>query len=66
MIKKIFSKVSFINTSLSRDKIRILKSDPGLNELNDASNDVFKSGIIERYRQRIFNGCNDTVKDICL
>ena len=35
-----------------------------LDELNDDSTDIFKSGIKEKYCQRV-SGSNNTVKNIC-
>ena len=63
--RKCFSRVTFINTSLCNDIIRILKSETELDELDDDTTDVFKAGIIEKDCQRV-SGSDNTVKNICL
>ena len=64
-LRKYFPRVNFINTSLPNDRIRILKLETELHELNDGSTDIFKSDIIEKYCQRV-SGSNNTFKHICL
>ena len=64
-LRKCFSRVTFINTSLCNDIIRILKSETELDELDDDTTDVFKAGIIEKDCQRV-SGSDNTVKNICL
>ena len=61
-LRKDFSRV---NTSLPNNRIRILKPETELDELNDNNTDIFKAGIIEKYCQRV-SGSNNTVKYICL
>ena len=64
-LRKCFSRVTFINTSLCKDRIRILKSETELDELDDDTTDAFKAGIIEKDCQRV-SGSDNTVKNICL
>ena len=59
-LRKDFSRV---NTSLPNNRIRILKPETELDELNDNNTDIFKAGIIEKYCQRV-SGSNNTVKNI--
>ena len=63
--RKCFPWETFINSSLPNDEIRILKPETELDELNDDSTDIFKSGIIEKYCQRV-SGSNNTFKPFCL
>ena len=62
--RKRFPGVIFINTILNNERIRILKPETKLHELNDDSTDIFKSDIIEKYFQKV-SGSNNTVKNIC-
>ena len=39
--------ISFINTNLPQNRIRMIKSKEQLNELSDDSTDVFKRNIID-------------------
>ena len=64
-LRKCFPRVTFINTSIPNDGIRILKSETELHELNDDSTDIFKAGIIETCCQRV-SGSDNTGKNICL
>ena len=63
--RKCFLKVTFINTSLSNDIVRILTPETELHKLNYNNTVILKSGIIETYCQRV-SGPNNTVKNICL
>ena len=47
-LRKCFPRVTFINTSLHNDRIRILKPERELDQLNDDSTDIFKSGIMQK------------------
>ena len=60
-LRKCFPRVTFINTSIPNDGIRILKSETELHELNDDSTDIFKAGIIETCCQRV-SGSDNTGK----
>ena len=48
-LRKCFPRVTCINTSLPNHKIRILKPETKLDELNYDSTDICKSDIIEKY-----------------
>ena len=52
-LRKYFPKAAFINTSLPNDRIRILKPETELDEVNDDSTDIFKASLIEKYCQRV-------------
>ena len=64
-LRKYFLRITFINTSLPNDRIRILKSKTEVDELNDESSDIFQTSITEKKYQRV-SGSNNTVKNICL
>ena len=58
---KIFRAVVFVNTNYSCERVRILKSHDEIANLHRDSEDVFKTGIIERYIAR-----PESVNSMCL
>lgn len=51
-LRKVFPKTVFVSTQLPEKRIRVAKSQPELNPLDDDSTDIYQSNIIERYRMR--------------
>lgn len=43
-----FPGIIFLNTSLPKDQIRILRSEEEISQLTDDSTDIFKSNIIDK------------------
>lgn len=64
-LRKCFRRVTFINTSLPNDRIATLRPETELDEFYDDTTNIFKSGIMENFCQRV-NGSNSTVKNICI
>ena len=48
-LRKVFPKTVFVSTQLPEKRIRVAKSQPELDALDDDSTDIYKSNIIERY-----------------
>ena len=69
-LRWVFPGVSFVDTNLPANRIRICKSEQEIKELNPDSTDVFKSGIIDKYMDRpnrtFSNGKYASVANICL
>ena len=51
-LMKCFPGVRFADTSLPRDRIKILKSEEEISQLSDDSTDIFQSNIINKYCNR--------------
>ena len=58
--------ISFINTNLSNDRIRMIKSKEELELLPDKSTDIFKKSIIDKYMDRPTFGKFASLKAVCL
>ena len=63
-LRKCFTSVTFINASFPNYRIRILKPETELDELNGDSADIFNAGIREKYCQIVI-GSDNLVKSIC-
>ena len=51
-LRKVYPKTVFVSTGLPEKRVRVAKSQTGLDALDDDSTDIYKSNIIERYRMR--------------
>ena len=51
-LKKSSRRVVFVNTSMAKERVRILKSQSQLKDLPDDSADIYQVGILERYSAR--------------
>ena len=51
-LRKCSPGISFINTNLPNNRIRMIKSKEKLELLSDNSTDIFKKSIIDRYMDR--------------
>ena len=58
--------ISFINTNLPNNRIRMIKSKEELELLPDNSTDIFKKSIIDRYMDRPTCGKFVSLKTVCL
>ena len=58
--------ISFINTNLPNDRIRMIKSKEELELLPDKSTDIFKKSIIDKYMNRPTSGKFASLKTVCL
>ena len=69
-LRKTFPGTIFINTGLPGERIRTMKSQEKIAELEDDSTDIFNSNIIDRYCDRpntnFMNGIYLQVDDMCL
>ena len=63
-LRKCFTSVTFINASFPNYRIRILKPETELDELNGDSADIFNASIKEKYCQIVI-GSDNIVKSIC-
>ena len=64
-LRKCFPGVRFVNTSLPRDRIRILKSEEEISQLSDDSTDIFQSNIINKYCNRPQTGAFSALSNLC-
>ena len=60
-LKKSSRQVVFVNTSMAKDRVRILKPKSQLKDLPDDSTDIYQVGILERYSAR-----PASLQDCCL
>ena len=58
--------ISFINTNLSNDRIRMIKSKEELELLPDKGTDIFNKSIIDKYMDRPTSGKFASLKTVCL
>ena len=58
--------ISFINTNLPSNRIRIIKSKEEIELLPDKSTDIFKKSIIDRYMDRPLCAKFESLKTVCL
>ena len=69
-LRKTFPGTIFINTGLPGERIRTMKSQEKIAELEDDSTDIFNSNIIDRYCDRpntnFMNGIYSQVDEMCL
>ncbi len=63
-LRKIFPKTIFVSTDFPENRVRVAKTQPELDELNDDSTDIFKSNIIVRYSDKPKNV--PVINDMCL
>ena len=63
---KCLRKVTLTITLLASDQTRLLKFRIELNKLITDSTDIIKSGIIERYSERVVSFSNESLNIICL
>ena len=63
-LRKIFPKTIFVSTDFPENRVRVAKTQPELDELNDDSTDIFKSNIIVRYSDKPKN--IPVINDMCL
>lgn len=67
VVEKIyFPEIIFLNTSLPKDQIRILKSEEEISQLADNCTDIFKSNIIIRNYNRPQTGTFLSLKNVFL
>ena len=64
--RKCSSEISFINTNLPNNRIRMIKSKEELVLLPENSTDIFKKSIIDRYMDRLTCGKSASLKTVCL
>ena len=60
-LKKSSRQVVFVNTSMAKDRVRILKPQSQLKDLPDDSTDIYQVGILERFSAR-----PASLQDCCL
>ena len=65
-LRKCSPGVSFINTNLPNNRIRLIKSKEELELLPDNSTDTFKKRIIDRYMDRPICGEFASLRTVCL
>ena len=65
-LRKCSPGISFINTNLPNNRIRMIKSKKELELLPDNSTDIFKKSIIGRYMDRPTCGKFATLKTVCI
>ena len=65
-LRKCSPGISFINTNLPNNRIRMIKSKEELELLPDNSTDIFKKSIIDRYMDRPTCGKFASLKTVCL
>ena len=58
--------ISFINTNLPSNRIRIIKSKEEIDLLQDKSTDIFKKSITDRYMVRPLCAKFESLKTVCL
>ena len=64
--RKCSSEISFINTNLPNNRIRMIKSKEKLELLPDNSTDLFTKSIIDRYMDRPTCAKLASLKNVCL
>ena len=65
-LRKFSPGISFINTNLPNNRIRMIKSKEELVLLPENSTDIFKKSIIDRYMDRLTCGKSASLKTVCL
>ena len=65
-LRKCSPGISFINTSLPNNRIRMIKSQKELELLPDNSTEIFKKSIVDRYMYRPTCGKFASLKTVCL
>ena len=65
-LRKSLPGISFINTNLPKNSIKMIKSKEELKELSDYSTDVFKRNVIDRYVDRPVYGEFPCLKNVYL
>ena len=65
-LRKCSPGISFINTNLPNNRIRMIKSKEELVLLPENSTDIFKKSIIDRYMDRLTCGKSASLKTVCL
>ena len=63
MVRKPFPRFNFTNISLPIDRIRLLKPETELYQVNDDSIDIFKSDLIEKYCRKTIDQNGSTSRD---
>ena len=65
-LRKCSPGISFINTNLPNNRIRMIKSEEELELLPDSSTDIFKKSIIDKYMDRPTCQKFASLKTVCL